>query len=378
MNDDDRRMIREAHQVAAAFAILVCERDDALRELGACSSAAADADREWRKAVAELTVELSKARAATSAADAVGEPDADPLPRPMTDEELRAEVAREIAYAMGEGEAFDQGHRNVYVRAAIAAMRPTMAEVVLLRRRVDQVMAAHVRDLESWRATLEAEQAGEQAHLIFTTFGGKDAGAEVSAGAADVDERQEGRAVAVGPEAMVVGPAAAAHMVAALAAGPFTPFTGGCPNTPPCEHKNSDHGGDALGDPMPTCWGDGCRCGQPPAGWRRVADQRVWNNGDTIPAGVKVLALDGAVHPFGITSEWVNASLGPVVEVELIEHKHVGGSAGVPGECSARCSCDTTFDGFDTVQDALVHLNQHIENERQAAARATGEVAVDA
>lgn len=44
-------------------------------------------------------------------------------------------------------------------------------------------------------------------------------------------------------------------------------------------------------------------------------------------------------------------------------HKHIGGSAGGPGECSAECACGTTFDGFDTHAEAVALLEQHIADE---------------
>lgn len=43
-----------------------------------------------------------------------------------------------------------------------------------------------------------------------------------------------------------------------------------------------------------------------------------------------------------------------------VEHRFVGGSAGGPGECSARCSCGTGFYGFDSSAEASACLAQHI------------------
>ncbi|WP_319460058.1 hypothetical protein [Micromonospora sp. RTP1Z1] len=48
-----------------------------------------------------------------------------------------------------------------------------------------------------------------------------------------------------------------------------------------------------------------------------------------------------------------------------VEHRHVGGAGGAPGECSAECACGVTFDGFDTIAEASALLDDHI-------AKATG------
>lgn len=42
------------------------------------------------------------------------------------------------------------------------------------------------------------------------------------------------------------------------------------------------------------------------------------------------------------------------------EHRFASGWAGVPGECGAQCSCDTYFDGFDSLAEADVLLDRHI------------------
>lgn len=44
------------------------------------------------------------------------------------------------------------------------------------------------------------------------------------------------------------------------------------------------------------------------------------------------------------------------------KHGHVAGSAGGPGECSAVCACGVTFDGFDTLGEAVAVLDRHIAN----------------
>jgi hypothetical protein len=46
------------------------------------------------------------------------------------------------------------------------------------------------------------------------------------------------------------------------------------------------------------------------------------------------------------------------------EHRHVGGSAGGPGENSAKCACGTVFDGFDTHREAVKLVEQHIRDEQ--------------
>lgn len=317
MNDDDRRMIRDAHELAGQVAILVCDRDDALRELRACSAAAAAADGEWRKEVGRLNVELATARDQPAVPAPAGEPDGPPARDPLTDEELRGQVARELAYAMDEGEEFDRDNRNirdVWLQVAMAAMRPMAAEMACLRRNIKQVMAAHVRDLESWRSTLQAEQAGEHAEVAFDRQ-------DPPAGAVPGQGREVnlcmGPAVAVGPAGVVIGPAAAAHIVADLAATPYD----GCPNIPPCGHSYDAHGFHSADDPIAVCGADNCQCGHPPAGWRRKDGQRVWQHGDTIPAGVEVFGIDGAVHTYGLSGEWIN-HVGPVVEVEPADTEH--------------------------------------------------------
>lgn len=45
----------------------------------------------------------------------------------------------------------------------------------------------------------------------------------------------------------------------------------------------------------------------------------------------------------------------------LVEHRHVGGSVGVPGENGADCVCGTSFDGFDTHEEATRMLDLHIQ-----------------
>lgn len=47
----------------------------------------------------------------------------------------------------------------------------------------------------------------------------------------------------------------------------------------------------------------------------------------------------------------------------VAEHRHVGGSAGGPGENSAECACGTVFDGLDSRAEATALLDQHIEDE---------------
>lgn len=51
----------------------------------------------------------------------------------------------------------------------------------------------------------------------------------------------------------------------------------------------------------------------------------------------------------------------PVDETVLVEHRHIGGSAGGPGQNSAECACGTTFDGFDSPGEANDQLYLHIE-----------------
>lgn len=46
-------------------------------------------------------------------------------------------------------------------------------------------------------------------------------------------------------------------------------------------------------------------------------------------------------------------------DVEL-SHQHVGGSAGGPGENSAKCACGVVFDGFDSQAEVMAVLDQHI------------------
>lgn len=43
-----------------------------------------------------------------------------------------------------------------------------------------------------------------------------------------------------------------------------------------------------------------------------------------------------------------------------VEHRHVAGSGGGPGECSATCACGATFDGFDSIAEAVAVLDAHI------------------
>lgn len=43
-----------------------------------------------------------------------------------------------------------------------------------------------------------------------------------------------------------------------------------------------------------------------------------------------------------------------------MEHRHVGGATGGPGECEAWCACGVTFAGFDTHAEAAAMLDEHI------------------
>jgi hypothetical protein len=99
-----------------------------------------------------------------------------------------------------------------------------------------------------------------------------------------------------------------------------SPFKGGCPNTPPCEHPGYVHDIEDDDDPLPTCGADNeageCPCGHAPAGFRRKPGQRVWQAGETVPADVWVMTLDGAGWTKG--GDWINHFPGPLIEIEPI------------------------------------------------------------
>jgi hypothetical protein len=62
--------------------------------------------------------------------------------------------------------------------------------------------------------------------------------------------------------------------------------------------------------------------------------------------------------------------------IPATEHRHVGGSAGGPGENSAECACGTVFDGFDTYGEVKRVLDRHIAeapNTRRADQLAAGD-----
>lgn len=99
--------------------------------------------------------------------------------------------------------------------------------------------------------------------------------------------------------------------------GRYAP-TAPCTNTPPCAHGRHAHVLAGDEDPLPTCPVAGCRCGRPPAGYRRVFEQRVWDNGGVVPAGVAVLSFDKVLHP-AAPQPWRNIDCGPLVEVEPVK-----------------------------------------------------------
>lgn len=114
-------------------------------------------------------------------------------------------------------------------------------------------------------------------------------------------------------------PVGSAPLITGLARA-VSPFKGGCPNTPPCEHTGYVHETVGDDDPLPTCSAYNevgpCPCGDAPAGFRRVAVQRVWQPGSTIPADAWAMTLDGAVWNHG--SAWVNHFPAPLFEVEPV------------------------------------------------------------
>lgn len=103
-----------------------------------------------------------------------------------------------------------------------------------------------------------------------------------------------------------------------MVSSPHGPIPG-CPNNPPCGHAGLHHDVWDENDPLPMCCvyndnGD-CPCGRPPAGYRRVPDQRVWRKGDLVPAGVHVLTIGGAtIDDHG--ADWVNTDWAWLTELE--------------------------------------------------------------
>ncbi|MFG3709185.1 hypothetical protein ACGF7U_31265 [Micromonospora sp. NPDC047670] len=70
-------------------------------------------------------------------------------------------------------------------------------------------------------------------------------------------------------------------------------------------------------------------------------------------------AVVDAAAPYALTPLGVRALESVPAEVPQ-EHRHVAGSGGAPGECSAVCACGVTFDGFDTIAEAVAMLDGHI------------------
>jgi hypothetical protein len=271
---------------------------------------------EWEARCNLLTVERDQAMAAAE---------------PITDEQLRFTVGRAIAGHHGEGESFDKDNdRGYWLNAATAALEPVAVELHNLRRKIGQVIATHVSEVNELRAELAENQASRQAwateamdleqgtrhtpwedpfSLPVTELSIGPATAPSvpsSLHAGDVVpgelapefevDTPSATAMAVGPTATVIGPISAGDIVAYLAQS--APQSRPCPNTPPCDHRRDTHGIWSEDDPIAVCWDDGCQCGQPPAGWRRIENgQRVWGNGDLVPAGVFVLTTAGEVWP---------------------------------------------------------------------------------
>lgn len=52
--------------------------------------------------------------------------------------------------------------------------------------------------------------------------------------------------------------------------------------------------------------------------------------------------------------------------VDTAKHQQVAGWGGIPGACGVECACGTTFDGFDSIAEALVLLDQHIADHAPA------------
>lgn len=92
-------------------------------------------------------------------------------------------------------------------------------------------------------------------------------------------------------------------------------MTNPCPNRWPCEHGQAQHEYEGATDPLPMCGVEDCACGSAPAGFKRVPSQRVWLDGDTVPADQHVIDLGGNVVFRGVA--WTNI-FGPVVQVEPV------------------------------------------------------------
>jgi hypothetical protein len=89
----------------------------------------------------------------------------------------------------------------------------------------------------------------------------------------------------------------------------------GCPSYPSCGHDLTCHAVEDDWAPLPICTAPGCGCGRPPAGYRRMIDQRVFDRAAVVPAGVAVLDEGGRFYP-AEERAWFNVGCGPLVEVE--------------------------------------------------------------
>lgn len=68
-----------------------------------------------------------------------------------------------------------------------------------------------------------------------------------------------------------------------------------------------------------------------------------------------------------------------VLPVSTAVHSYRAIAAGGPGECGASCICGVTFDGFDTLREALALLDGHIADGQSIAAVPTlAELVLDA
>ncbi|MEU6387643.1 hypothetical protein ABZ847_29265 [Streptomyces bauhiniae] len=62
----------------------------------------------------------------------------------------------------------------------------------------------------------------------------------------------------------------------------------------------------------------------------------------------------------------MSLSLDVACPATLAEHRHVAGSNGGPGACSAVCACGAAVAGFDTLGEAVAALDQHIADPEPA------------
>lgn len=316
---DERTYSIEGGQIAAiaverfrpVYASLAAEAAQATQQLHEVAQASQNAGDAWRAEIDTLTVQVEQARAAK-----------------VSDAELQGWC--DIVNAHQAFESADSAHYTTLLNYTTAARH--VAGAVVQRDseldRLDKAWHSQADELQATRDRLAQLVATRWQETVLDTPWEQLVVVPSIEPGDGVYPAELAPEFEVGKQASSTEPAADAeadspgddvrHDLMAGLARLVSPVKGGCPNLPGCEHPGFGHDIEDHDDPIPLCVADGCPCGRAPYGWRRVSGQRVFQQGDTVPAGMHVFARDGAVYGLGLTGEWVNESLGPVVEVQPV------------------------------------------------------------